>query len=112
VSEWRDAGSVDEVVKAGKVVVGEDPPVLVVWHEGAPYAFHDICIHKERSLAKGVILNGRVICPGHQWAFDIESGYCKARERFQPTFEVEVRDGRIMVDVSAPRAVETPVDVD
>ena len=30
-------------------------------------AFADTCIHQERSLFKGTLLNGKVICPGHQW---------------------------------------------
>ena len=34
----------------------------------------DVCVHKERSLAKGTLLDGQVICPGHQWKFDPRTG--------------------------------------
>ncbi len=56
-----------------KVVVDVDGrEMLVLAHDGAFYAFDNICIHRERELAKGVVLNGKLVCPGHQWAFALD----------------------------------------
>jgi nitrite reductase/ring-hydroxylating ferredoxin subunit len=103
--EWVDAVGVDELRAKGKLgVVAGDHPLLVVWlpDEDRPVAFHDICIHKQRHLSDGVILNGRIVCPGHQWSYDLTTGHCAARDRYQPTFRAAVVDGRVQVDVSAP----------
>lgn len=103
--DWVDAASVDDVRAKGKLgVVCRDVPLLLVWleEERRPAAFHDICIHKQRNLSGGVILNGRIVCPGHQWAFDLGTGYCEVRDRYQPTYRADAVDGRVLVDLSAP----------
>jgi nitrite reductase (NADH) small subunit len=105
-----DAGAYDEIVRRRKVVIEHgEQPILVLVHDGALRAFANICIHKQRELAKGVILNGRVICPGHQWAFDLATGWEAKMARCQPTFDTRVEDGRVLIDLdsSARRAEET-----
>ena len=107
---WLDAGAYDDIVKRRKVVIEHgEQPIFVLAHDGAVRAFANICIHKQRELSKGVILNGRVICPGHQWAFDLATGWEAKMERCQPTFDVRVEDGRVLIDLdsSARRAEET-----
>lgn len=96
--EWAPVGSVDEVVKKKKVVVEVDGvDVLVVAHEGEFYGFLNHCIHKQRELHKGVVLNGKLVCPGHQWAFALGTGYEAVKELCQPTYEVRVADGQVQV---------------
>jgi nitrite reductase/ring-hydroxylating ferredoxin subunit len=68
------------------------------------YALADTCIHKQRSLSKGVLLNGCIVCPGHQWEFDPATGYEATQDRYQPTYGVRVEDGTVYVTTS-PRAV-------
>jgi nitrite reductase (NADH) small subunit len=87
-----------EVTRRRKKVVtvdGEDIALFIVGDK--VYALHDTCIHQQRSLSKGVLLNGRVICPGHQWAFDLETGWEKDQEECQPTYEVKVEDDAVHV---------------
>lgn len=101
---WVDAVGVDELRRAKRTVVEiEGTPICLVWHDDAPWALHDLCIHKQRSLAKGVVLNGRLVCPGHQWAFELGTGWCRERERAQPAFAARVEGDRVEVDLSAPR---------
>lgn len=105
VVEWRDAMSVEDLRGKGKVGLEIDGnPVMLVWSDDLdrPCAFHDVCIHKQRLLSEGVILNGRIVCPGHQWSYNLDSGYCEARDRYQPTYRARVEDGRVLVDLSAP----------
>jgi nitrite reductase (NADH) small subunit len=102
VGTWLDAGAYDDLVKRRKLVIENgDRPIFVLAHDGAVRAFANICIHKQRELSKGVILNGRVICPGHQWAFDLATGWEAKMERCQPTFDVRVEDGRVLVDLDS-----------
>ena len=103
---WVEAGSLAELHKRGKLVVEHgDLRVVVLWHDDGPRALDDVCIHKQRELHKGVVLNGRLICPGHQWGFDLDTGFCRERERFQPTYAARVDGDVVLVDVSAPLAV-------
>jgi nitrite reductase (NADH) small subunit len=112
--EWVDVADVGDLRGRRTLAVNHgDLALCVLWYadEDRPVAFHDVCIHKQRSLSKGVILNNRLVCPGHQWAYELGTGYCRERDRHQPTYRAEVVGGRVRVDVSAPVAVETSADV-
>jgi nitrite reductase (NADH) small subunit len=95
---WHLVSTVAELSDRGKIVfeIGERP-VLVLWNSGNPVALDDTCIHRERSLSEGTLLGTRLVCPGHQWAFDLETGYCAARDRYQPVHEVRVDADQVMV---------------
>ena len=105
---WIAAGDAADVTKKRKVVVEHDGhQVVVIAHEGAFYALRNICIHKQRELAKGVVLNGKIVCPGHQWAFALDTGYESVKDECQPTYAVRVNEG--VVEVAIPASAETPV---
>jgi nitrite reductase (NADH) small subunit len=101
--QWLDVGDVAEVVRRRKFVVGDEPDqVVVVCHEGNVYAMQNVCIHKGRELGKGVVLRNRLVCPGHQWAFELGNGWESVKERCQPTYTVRVTDaGRVEVDLAS-----------
>jgi nitrite reductase (NADH) small subunit len=104
--QWIEAGSVDELRKRGKLVASHgELRVVVLWHDGEPKALDDCCIHKQRELHRGVVLNGRIVCPGHQWAYDLDTGYCRERDRYQPVYRARVDGDTVLVDVSAPKPV-------
>lgn len=97
---WRDVASVDELRRRRKLVVHHgEAEILVLMHDGAVHAFDNVCIHRQRSLSKGVVLNGRIVCPGHQWAFDLATGWEAVKGECQPTYTVKVEDGRVLVDM-------------
>jgi nitrite reductase/ring-hydroxylating ferredoxin subunit len=100
---WVDAGTVAEVRRRRKVVLelGEERQLLVLAHDGGFYAFDNICIHRQRELSKGVILNGRLVCPGHQWAFELATGWEQVKQECQPTYDVRVVDEVVQVDTSS-----------
>lgn len=97
---WLAVGTPDEVTRQRKFVVDADgTEVLVLAHEGSFFAFANRCIHRDRELVKGVVLNGKLVCPGHQWAFALDTGWESIKEECQPTFAVRVNDGQVEVDV-------------
>jgi nitrite reductase (NADH) small subunit len=102
---WVDVMTADDLAKARKQAVTANGVDLALnWHEGQPYAFLLHCIHKQRELTGGVVLNGRLVCPGHQWAYELDTGWCRERERCQPTYPVRVEGGRVLVDVEPAAA--------
>ncbi len=105
---WISVGDAQTVAKARKTVIEvEGYEVLVLAHDDNLYAFQNRCIHKQRELAKGVVLNGKLVCPGHQWAFALDSGYEAVKEECQPMFPVRVVDGIVEVDVTVPEPPDT-----
>jgi nitrite reductase (NADH) small subunit len=110
---WVVAGAPEAIVKQRRVVLDVDgTEVLVLAHDGNFYAFANRCVHKDRQLSKGVILNGKLVCPGHQWAFALDTGWESIKEQCQPTFPVRVEHGHVEVDVSgiAPRIADATDD--
>jgi nitrite reductase (NADH) small subunit len=112
-SRWHDVGDVAEVVKRKKFVVGEglDAKVVIV-RDNCVYALDNVCIHKQRELVKGVVLGDRIVCPGHQWAFNLATGFEAKMARYQPTYPVRVtEDGRVEVDLANPSATRPSTDL-
>ncbi len=111
MSTWVAVGSVADVRRRRKVVVpvGEDESVLVVAHDETFSAFSNVCIHRRKLLERGVLLNGRLVCPGHQWAFDLATGWESKMERCQPMYDVRVAAETVEVDLdSRATRVEEP----
>ena len=73
-------------------------PIALFLVDDEVFAIDDICIHQERSLSKGTLLNGQVICPGHQWKFDPRTGEAEDQDGCQATYAVQVtEEGSILV---------------
>ena len=110
MGEWVDAASVDELARRRKLLVqvgGRD--VVLVQTAAGPRAIQNICIHRERELIKGTLLGNRIVCPGHQWAFDLDTGYEQKMCRYQPTYDVRVEGDRIHVADEARVVADDPV---
>lgn len=80
------------------VVPGPYGDVCVFWNDGDPVALADRCIHRDRQLSRGMVFQGRIVCPGHQWGFDLQTGFCAERDRTQPNFAVRVDGEDVFVD--------------
>lgn len=106
---WLDVGDLADVAKRRKFVIGEEPnDIVVICHDGNVHALQNVCIHKGRTLGQGVVLRNRLVCPGHQWSFDLQTGWESVKERCQPTYAVRITDaGRVEVDL-ASRTVAIP----
>ena len=71
--------------------------VLLCLHDGEVRAVDEICPHKNRSMRFGVVFNGDIICPHHQYHFDLKTGKCNQRCEPIHTYEVQVHDGEVWV---------------
>lgn len=96
-----DVGALDalEPGSALRVELG-DTPVCVVRVGDEVFAVHDICTHALESLSAGWVEGDRIECPRHGAQFSVRSGEALTppASRAVPTFPVEVREGRIIVD--------------
>ncbi|MEP7114495.1 MAG: Rieske 2Fe-2S domain-containing protein [Ilumatobacteraceae bacterium] len=106
--EWVAVGAAADIVKRKKVVVEiGGRQILIIAHEGLFFAFDNICIHRQRELSKGVILNGKIVCPGHQWAFALATGWEAVKQECQPTHPVRNTDDSVEVFVASTSPATT-----
>lgn len=75
-------------------------PICLVNLDGAVHAVHDTCTHAEYSMSEGWIEGDTIECPGHGATFSLTSGEALTppATRPLPTFRVELRAGRVLVD--------------
>lgn len=60
------------------------------------------CPHRGTSLGAGTVDGDHIFCPLHGWAFNLNSGTCPDRpEKSVKTYPVELRDGKIWVQVGS-----------
>lgn len=104
---WVAVATEQELKRRRKLLVKVDRQnVALFWVDGQPYALQNTCIHKKRHLVKGTILGSRIVCPGHQWAFDLETGYEKSQDACQPTFAVRLEHGFVYLHPTSRILVE------
>ncbi|MEB8342494.1 Rieske (2Fe-2S) protein [Streptomyces endophyticus] len=98
MSDWVDVAEFADLTRRRKKLVTVGDTRIALFHDaGEVYAFADACVHKGKALSRGTVLNGRLICPGHQWAFDLRTGRADDRDECQPGYPVRVEAGRVLV---------------
>ncbi|MFG2054243.1 Rieske (2Fe-2S) protein [Micromonospora sp. NPDC048930] len=101
--EWVLVAELPELARRKKKqVLVDGTPIALFLVGGRVFALHDVCVHKQRSLSKGTVLHGRIICPGHQWSFDPATGQAADQVECQPTYDVRVENDKIYIS-SRPR---------
>ena len=55
-------------------------------HDGGFYAFDNICIHSQRELSKGVVLNGGSSAPATSGRSTLGTGWEAVKQECQPTY--------------------------
>jgi NADPH-dependent 2,4-dienoyl-CoA reductase/sulfur reductase-like enzyme/nitrite reductase/ring-hydroxylating ferredoxin subunit len=75
--------------------------LLLVRVAGEYHAYASRCPHYQAPLAKGLLHDGRILCPWHQSVFDAVSGDLLDPPALAalPEFKVRVADGDVYVDV-------------
>jgi NADPH-dependent 2,4-dienoyl-CoA reductase/sulfur reductase-like enzyme/nitrite reductase/ring-hydroxylating ferredoxin subunit len=90
----------------------DGPQVLLARHKGQVTAFAAHCPHYGAPLAKGKLVEGRIICPWHHACFQVADGtLCEPPALDDlPTFAVREAEGRIWVQVPAspPASTDDP----
>lgn len=79
-AHWIRICRVDEVPPGeirGFAVPGHARPVLVANLGGRFVASASTCPHGRLSLLSGYLVGNRVVCPGHAYELDLDSGACR-----------------------------------
>lgn len=95
-----DACAVDEIPEGrARVVLVGGERVAVFRDAGRVFALSGVCQHQNGPLGEGRVVDGLVVCPWHGYQYRPECG-CSPEpfEETVPTFRVEVRAGRVLID--------------
>ncbi len=97
------AGTLADLQKTGQLLTKVGTvPVVVFWHDDAPYAIEDRCPHLGFPLHQGTVESGLVTCHWHHARFDLVSG-CTLDMWADDArgFAASIRDGDVFVGARA-----------
>lgn len=64
----------------GRTVVVADQGIALFFVNGAYFAIDDACTHEDAPLGEGEMEGSVVICPYHDWRYDVTTGACLTDE--------------------------------
>lgn len=83
-----------------KLIRAEGLPVLLIKQSGQIFAIDNRCPHMGCSFAGGTLDGMVIICPCHDWRFDLKTGeYDKDPSMKLVTYEWKIESGKIMVKI-------------
>lgn len=97
--EYFYAAEVEEIPNSYALIVDIEGRQVALFRLGdGIFALENFCPHRGGPIGEGLVGDGRVTCPWHEWMFEIRTGACT----FNPSavvrrFPVAVRDGRVFV---------------
>jgi nitrite reductase/ring-hydroxylating ferredoxin subunit len=81
-----------------KAVSVEGTPILFIKQHGKIYVYDNRCPHLGCGLAGGVLHEGCVTCPCHDWCFNLETGVYKKQPMYKLVkYKWKVESGKIYV---------------
>ena len=102
--KWIDVGATAALSNSPVRRLEIDGLVLALsYHDGTFAALAASCAHKGGPLDQGTLVDGCIVCPWHNWKYDRVTGQAVGRAAGVDAYDVEIRDGRVLVDVASGR---------
>ena len=104
---------IEELRDAGRKVVKLGAKQIVLFHsDQGVYACNNRCPHEGYPLKEGSLADGCVLtCNWHNWKFDLASGETLVGGDRLRRYPVELRDGKVWLDVSDPPAAQRATEI-
>ena len=92
-----------EIGKSAIILVG-DKEIALFNYKGEYYAIDNTCPHKGGPLGEGRIEEGILICPGHEWRFELKTGWCPQNpELCTEVYPVKIHEGKVYIRLEKPK---------
>ena len=92
-----------EIGKSAIIEVG-DKEIALFNYKGDFYAIDNTCPHRGAPLGEGRIEEGILICPNHEWRFELKSGWCPQNpELSTEVYPIKVHDEKIYIRLEKPK---------
>ena len=83
--------------KSAIIAAGKEE-IALFNYKGKFYAIANKCLHKGSPLGEGRIVEGILICPNHEWRYDLKTGDCPQNPELRTkVFPVRVVEGKIRI---------------
>ena len=95
---WIDIGSLDDVPVRGARCVKHGATTIAIFRtaDDRIFALEDKCPHKNGPLSQGIVHDGCVTCPLHNWVISLETGEAQgADEGVSASYPIEMKGNRI-----------------
>ncbi|PCH45522.1 MAG: nitrite reductase (NAD(P)H) small subunit [Hyphomicrobiales bacterium] len=102
-ANWVALGQLEDIPVQGSrcVTAGEKTIALFRTMDDRVFALEDKCPHKDGPLSQGIVHDGCVTCPLHNWVIALDTGEAQgADEGRVARFPVKIEDGEILLDAS------------
>ena len=77
MGRWVRVAGVTEIAPGTGQVVDAHGWRLALFNDGGEFfAVDDSCPHQGASLGEGFLHRGSVVCPWHNWSFEVRTGLC------------------------------------
>ncbi|MCV0425447.1 MAG: nitrite reductase small subunit NirD [Roseibium sp.] len=103
IHNWVQIGSLEDIPQEGARCVKNGDMTIAVFRTASDdvYALEDKCPHRNGPLSQGIVHDGCVTCPLHNWVISLETGTAQGADEGQTlAFPVRLEDGRVLIDLS------------
>lgn len=103
-STWISVGTLAEIPRRGArcVKIGEMTIAIFRTADDRVFALEDKCPHKQGPLSQGIVHDGCVTCPLHNWVISLSTGQAQgADEGATRTFPVRLESETILLGLGS-----------
>jgi nitrite reductase (NADH) small subunit len=97
---WVAIGLVTDIPRQGSRCVKNGDMTIAVFRttDDRVFALEDKCPHKNGPLSQGIVHDGCVTCPLHNWVISLETGAAQGADEGQTaSFPIKVEDGTVLL---------------
>lgn len=101
---WVKIGNLSDVPRRGARCVKSGGVTIAIFRtaDDRVFALEDRCPHKKGPLSQGIVHDGCVTCPLHNWVISLESGEAQGADSGSTAkFEVKLSGDDILLDLKA-----------
>ena len=101
---WIDIGQLNDIPRQGARCVKNGETTIAVFRtaDDRVFALEDKCPHKNGPLSQGIVHDGCVTCPLHNWVISLETGEAQGADVGRTvSFPVRLENGRILLALGA-----------
>ncbi len=101
---WVAIGKIDDIPRRGARCVRNGEMTIAVFRtvDDRVFALEDKCPHRGGPLSQGIVHDGCVTCPLHNWVISLENGQAQGADEGQTTtFPVKLEGGNVFLQLGA-----------
>jgi nitrite reductase [NAD(P)H], small subunit len=97
---WVEVGTLSDIPRQGARCVKNGEMTIAIFRtmDDRLFALEDKCPHKNGPLSNGIVHDGCVTCPLHNWVISLETGAAQgADEGMTTTYPVKLNGGTVLL---------------